>query len=105
MAPERSARRTERRLTMLKPKWTPWILLAGVILSTGCTKAASDATVYTVLPDHHYYSPAFQTRAADELKALPAPCDRVEPVPPCSAVGRLVIDFGDVRQQIRAATQ
>lgn len=68
---------------------------------TACAGAAT--SVYTVQPTLHSYSPAFQTLAADELEALPAPCDRVEPVEQCSALARLVIDFGDVRQQIRAA--
>lgn len=53
-------------------------------------------------PDLYEYSPAFTTRAADELQGLGEACDRVEPAAACSALQRLVRDYGVVRDQIRA---
>jgi hypothetical protein len=55
-----------------------------------------------VTPDLYTYSPAFQDRAAKELTGSP-PCDRLVLTSDCSAVNRLVQDYGRVRDQIRAA--
>jgi hypothetical protein len=54
-----------------------------------------------VTPDLYTYSPAFQDRAAKELTGSP-PCDRLVLTSDCSAVNRLVQDYGRVRDQIRA---
>lgn len=73
---------------------------------TACGMGSSDphpVPVSTVMPDHYTYAPAFQSRAASELSGLAPPCDRVEPTSDCSAISRLVVDYGDVRRQIRAA--
>jgi hypothetical protein len=83
---------------MREKKWTALSLLAGTALLGACGTASSDF----VAPDMPAYSPAFQDKAADELTEADRPCDRVEPVPPCSATARLVIDYGMIRQQIRA---
>jgi len=52
------------------------------------------------------YSKALQAAAAAEMKAIPGPCprDTVNDTD-CSAVKRIVIGYGDLRQQIRAARE
>lgn len=44
----------------------------------------------------------FQARAADELERMGPPCPRDVVMEGCSAVARLVIDYKDTREQIRA---
>lgn len=59
------------------------------MLLAGCQGAPSSRTACPPLAS---YSPAFQQRAAGELRALPAG----------SAVGQLVVDYGKQRDACRA---
>ena len=56
-----------------------------------------------VAPDVVDYTAAVQARAADELDRLgkPGPADIV--IANCSAVSRFVMDYGRMRDQVRAA--
>lgn len=57
-----------------------------------------------VTPPIEAYSKELQAAAAAEMKAIPGPCPRdTVNVSDCSALKRLVIDYGDLRQRIRAA--
>ena len=52
------------------------------------------------------YSKELQDAAAAEMKAIPGPCPRdMVIVVNCSAVKRMVIDYGDLRQRIRVAVE
>ena len=52
------------------------------------------------------YSKELQDAAAAEMKAIPGPCPRdTVNVTDCSAVKRMAIDRGDLRQRIRAARE
>ena len=57
-------------------------------------------------PPIEAYSKELQAAAAAELKSLNGPCPRdTVNVTDCSAVKRMVIDYGDLRQRIRAARE
>ena len=52
------------------------------------------------------YSKELLAAAAAEMRAIPGPCPRdTVNVTDCSAVKRTVIDYGDLRQWIRAARE
>ena len=52
------------------------------------------------------YSDNVQAAAAAEMKALAGPCPRDTVIfADCLAVKRMVIDYGDLRQRIRAARE
>lgn len=55
-----------------------------------------------VTPDVVPYSREFQAKAADELERMPPPCAADVANEHCSAVHRLVIDYGTMRNQARA---
>lgn len=63
---------------------------------------ATAGTSVVVSPDLPVYSEAFQARAAEELDALPPPCDRDLVLDGCSALGRLVLDHAWLREKVRA---
>ena len=73
-------------------------LLGAMALSTSCARVVSDP----VLPPLQPYSPDVQALAADELESLGLPCPPDIVIPGCSAVARLVIDYGTLRDRIRA---
>lgn len=79
--------------------WTLLSLLIVAALSTACAKGSSSSAV---TPDVVDYSRMFQARAADELERMGPPCPRDTVIEGCSAVARLVIDYKDTREQIRA---
>ena len=57
-----------------------------------------------VTPPIEAYSKELQDAAAAEMKSLNGPCPRdTVNVTYCSAVKRMLIDYGDLRQRIRAA--
>lgn len=56
-----------------------------------------------VAPDVVEYKPAVQDRAANELDRLGKPCPADTVIADCSAVSRFVLDYGRMRDQIRAA--
>ena len=59
-----------------------------------------------VTPPIEAYSKELQAAAAAEMKAISDPCPRdTVIVANCSAVKRMVIDYGDLRQRIRAARE
>jgi len=64
-------------------------------------KEKGEAVIVT--PDLEDYSKGMQALAADELDRLPPPCPRIEEAEGCSAIHRMVIDYGDLRRKIRAS--
>ena len=59
-----------------------------------------------VTPPIEAYSKELQAAAAAEMKSLNGPCPRdTVIVANCSVVKRMVIDYGDLRQRIRAARE
>lgn len=83
----------------IKIGWVRFPLLLSVILLTAC----ETATFKTVKPPIVTYSEKVQNHAADELEAMGPPCPRDDVYGECSAVKRMVIDYKDVRNKIRAA--
>ena len=67
-------------------------------------KGAEKGEPTLVTPPIETYSKELQDAAAAERKALNGPCPRdTVNVSDCSALKRLVIDYGDLQQRIRAA--
>ena len=56
-----------------------------------------------VAPDVVDYSASVQDRAADELERLGEPCPADAVLADCSALARFVVDYGRMRDQVRAA--
>ncbi len=80
--------------------WAGLGLLAASLLLASCAGTNSEIVVTPTLFE---YSRALTNKAADEYAKLPPPCDRLEPVKPCSALKRFINDYGQVRDEIRAA--
>ena len=104
-----------------------WMLLVTTglltILATGCVTAigsgvgaaASVTGAYfdyltsekgeavVVTPPLTDYAPEIMARAADEFEKLGPPCARDTIVADCSAAARLIMDYGTLRDKIRAA--
>lgn len=70
-----------------------------VLCLASCVKANSNNVV---VPDVVAYDIAVQTLAAYELESMGPPCPRDAVIPGCSAVHRMTIDYGDMRDQARA---
>ena len=69
-------------------------------------KGAEKGEPVIVTPPIEDYSKELQDAAAAEMKALNGPCPRdTVIVAHCSAVKRMMIDYGDLRQRIRAARE
>ena len=67
-------------------------------------RSAEQGETVIVTPPIETYSRELQAGAAAEMKAIPSPCPRdTVNVGDCSALKRLVIDYGDLRQRIRAS--
>ena len=66
-------------------------------------KGAKKGEPVIVTPPIEDYSKAVQATAAAEMKAISGPCPRDTVVGDCSVLKRMVIDYGDLRQRIRAA--
>lgn len=66
-------------------------------------KTSKAAEPIVVAPDVVHYTAAVQGRAADELEQLGKPCPADTVIADCSAVARFVIDYGRMRDQVRAA--
>ena len=49
------------------------------------------------------YAPEIQARAADEFERLGPPCARDAVIADCSASARMIMDYGTLREKIRAA--
>lgn len=103
--------------------WTTCALLMCVALLSGCVTAASSVVgagaslggawlnylakeqsePIIVAPDVVDYSASVQDRAADELERLGEPCPADAVLADCSALARFVVDYGRMRDQVRAA--
>lgn len=90
-------------LLRLSAAWIGLSLLVVAILLAGCETVNSEPP-RLVKPRLDSYSLEFQRQLADEMTGRVA-CDRVEPMPPCSAWVRAVIDYGDLRRRVRSAEQ
>ena len=66
-------------------------------------KTAEKGAAVIVTPPLVDYSASIQASAADKLEQLGQPCPRDVVVSNCSAIARMIIDYGDLRQKIRAA--
>lgn len=75
---------------------SPLILLA---LLTGCATGNSSSAVTPTIVE---YNQPFQSKAADELQAMQPPCALDVILPGCSVVHRMVLDYGDLRNRVRA---
>lgn len=58
-----------------------------------------------VSPDVVAYSEAVQSHAADELERLGQPCPRDSVLADCSALARMILDYGKMRDQVRAVKE
>jgi len=121
------SRRVSRRRLHLKPRhaWRMFLIAAILILPTGCLtaagslagagasavgaywdwQAAKKGEPVIITPPIEAYSTDVQAAAAREMKALAGPCSRTTVVGDCSVLKRMVIDYGDLRQRIRAAKE
>jgi hypothetical protein len=111
-----------------KMRVSVWMLFAMVCLSilvTGCVTAVSSGVgaaasvtgayfdyltsekgeAVIVTPPIVDYTSEIQTRAADEFEQLGPPCARDTVTENCSAVARFVMDYGTLRDKIRAAKE
>lgn len=89
------------------------VTAVGSILSAGASgvgayfdyKASKASEPVIVVPEIDQYSPAVQRRMADELQAMAPPCprDAEEVQQDCSVTARMIMDYGDLRNRIRAA--
>ena len=120
-----SRRVRQRRLS--RKRGNAWMLLLmalSLVLPTGCVMVASSASVVgagasavgayfdykgaekgeavIVTPPLSSYSPEVLRQAADEMDSMRQPCARDIPGD-CSAMSRMVIDYSDLREKIRAA--
>tara|TARA_A100000172_G_scaffold38994_1_gene23777 strand:+ start:2351 stop:2785 length:435 start_codon:yes stop_codon:yes gene_type:complete len=109
-----------------KRRGSAWMLLAIMcltILVTGCVTAVSSGVgaaasvtgayfdyltsekgeAVVVTPPLTDYAPEIMARAADEFEQLGPPCARDTIVADCSAAARLIMDYGTLRDKIRAA--
>jgi hypothetical protein len=64
---------------------------------------AEKAEGVVIVPLMQEYGTAVQSQAADELDLLKSPCPADIVVPNCSALARMIIDYGVLRDKIRAA--
>ena len=96
-------------LALLSACVTPAFSAASAVAGTASawfdfkTSKASEPIV--IAPDLVEYKPAVQDRAANELDRLGKPCPADTVIADCSAVSRFVIDYGRMRDQVRAAKE
>ena len=82
-----------------------WVGASAVGVYWDCQGAKKGEPVF-VTPPIETYSKELQDAAAVEMKSLNGPCPRdTVIVVNCSAVKRMMIDYGDLRQRIRAARE
>lgn len=79
--------------------WIRLSLLIPLALLTGCETGSSSSAVTPTIVE---YSPAFQNKAADELQVMHPPCALDVILPGCSALHRMILDYGDMRNRVRA---
>ena len=66
-------------------------------------QSAEKGQAVIVTPPLVDYSGEIQSAAARELEAMGAPCPRDFIIDNCSVAARMIIDYGDLREKIRAA--
>ena len=88
---------------MPKRAWTTCGSLLLLTLMTACGMTVSDVRIVTA--PIIQYSPEFQEKLADEFQVLQVPCDRIEPVQPCSATRRAIQDYALTRSRQRALAE
>lgn len=84
----------------------PWIASLAVtspLLLSACGGANSSGLSFIASPTLDDYSARVMDMAAGEMEQLGPPCARDFVYPGCSALVRLAIDYGDLRQRLRAA--
>lgn len=87
--------------------------VASSLVSAGATaagayfdyKGAEKGEAVIVTPPLVDYTSEIQTRAADEFEKLGPPCARDTVTENCSALARFVMDYGTLRDKIRAAKE
>lgn len=84
---------------MLTIGWKTFLLLAGAIFLSGCESGVSSLVVSPPVID---YSDEVQQKAATEIESLGPACPRDAVYGGCSAVVRMVIDYGWMRDKLRA---
>lgn len=91
---------------MQRTGWMRLGLLLLMIPSASCETVNSNQPPIVIAPPVVAYSQEFQDKAAAELEAVSnfPVCPRDVLVPDCLAWPRLVLDFGTMREQARAAT-
>ena len=90
---------------------TGCVTVASSLLSAGGSVAsgyfswlgAEKGEAVIVTPPIVEYDPKVQSRAADEFEKLGPPCARDTIIANCSASARMIMDYGTLREQIRAA--
>ena len=65
--------------------------------------ASEKGEAVVVTPPLTEYAPEIMARSADEFEQLGPPCARDTIVADCSAAARLIMDYGTLRDKIRAA--
>ena len=116
-----SVKRSKMRVSV----WMLFAIMCLAILATGCVTAISSGVgaaasvtgayfdyltsekgeAVIVTPPIVDYTSEIQTRAADEFDKLGPPCARDTVTENCSAVARFVMDYGTLRDKIRAAKE
>ena len=89
------------------------VTVASSVISAGATavgaywdyKGVEKGEAVIVTPPIVDYTSEIQTRAADEFEKLGPPCARDTVTENCSAVARFVMDYGTLRDKIRAAKE
>jgi len=88
---------------------TPAFSAASAVAGTASAyfdyKTSEAAEPIVVAPDVVDYTAAVQDRAADELDRLGTPCPADTVIADCSAVARFVLDYGRMREQVRAVRE
>ena len=64
---------------------------------------AEKAEGVVIVPPMQEYTPEFLAKAAVETDFLKEPCLHDAPLDDCSALGQMLIDYGVLRDKIRAA--
>lgn len=66
-------------------------------------KTAKKTEPNLIVPPTVEYSAEFMAQAAIELEYMKPPCAADQPNTTCSVLGRMVLDYGDLRAKINAA--
>lgn len=86
---------------MRRSGWIRCLLLASVTLLTSCGLVGSSDVIFVAMPRLILYEEEVMSKAADEMEKVGPPCSRDIVIENCSAMKRLVIDYGWLREQVR----